>query len=102
MRFNLISPGFVFAVFLVSSAEAQVTMDVSKITCSQFVHSKIAPPRVIAAWLSGFYNGKQDKSIIDAQNFQANLSKLEKFCYQEKNFKIPVMQAVEQVIGPGK
>jgi hypothetical protein len=36
------------------------------------------------------------------QNFEANLSKLENFCSDEKNFKLPVMQAVERAIGPGR
>ena len=77
-------------------------MDASKITCDQFVHAKVAPTRIIAAWLSGFYNGKRDNRVIDLQNFEANLSKLENFCYEEKNYKLPVMQAVETVIGRGK
>src|SRR4029079_1078632 len=77
------------------SALAQVTIDVSKITCDQYVHT-ITTPRMIGAWLSGYYNAKRDNHIIDVRNFNANLRKLEKFCYQEKNFNIPVMQAIEQ------
>ena len=41
----------------VPSAQAQVTIDATKITCDQFVHSKVGTPRVTAAWLSGFYTG---------------------------------------------
>jgi hypothetical protein len=33
------------------SAQAQMTVDVSKINCDQFVHHKISEPRLIAAWL---------------------------------------------------
>jgi hypothetical protein len=86
----------------VLSAQAQVTVDVTKITCDQFVHSKVGVPRTTAAWLSGFYNGKRDNRIIDTQKFEENLSKLEQFCYQGKNSKLPVMQAVEQIFGGGK
>ena len=32
---------------------------------------------------SGFYSGKRDNRVIDLQNFEANLSKLENFCYEE-------------------
>jgi acid stress chaperone HdeB len=71
-------------------------------TCDQFVHSKVAPTRTVAAWLSGFYSGKRDNRVIDLQNFEANLSKLENFCYEEKNYKLLVMQAIEKVIGRGK
>ena len=33
----------------VPSAQAQVTIDATKITCDQFVHSKVGAPRVTAA-----------------------------------------------------
>ena len=34
-------------------AQAQVTVDVSKITCDQFVEYKIADPKQIATWING-------------------------------------------------
>ena len=100
MRYSFFVSGFaVLTLFLTSPVRAQVVTDVSKITCDQFVHSKLGPPRLIAAWLSGFYNGKRGKRVIDAETFQTNLSKLENFCYDEKNFKVPVMQAIERATG---
>src|SRR5690349_11746300 len=98
MRKADIVSGFVLAVALASPAHAQVSLDISKITCAQFVHSEIAPPRTLAAWLSGFYNGKRNDQTIDPNQFEANLSKLTDFCYEEKNFKRPVMQAVEELL----
>jgi len=102
--FRIIGTGLVFCliVFAATSTRAQVTIDASKITCDQFVHSKVSSPRLIAAWLSGYYSGKRDNRVIDLQTLEANLSKLENFCYQEKNFKLPVMQAVEQLLGGDK
>jgi len=104
MRPKHIVTGLVFCliVFAATSTRAQVTIDASKITCDQFVHSKVSSPRLIAAWLSGYYSGKRDNRVIDLQTLEANLSKLENFCYQEKNFKLPVMQAVEQLLGGDK
>ena len=90
--------GLVLILFFASPVRAQVSLDVSKITCDQFVHSKIANPRTFAAWLSGYYNGKRNNQTVDPQRFEANLSKLTHFCYQEKNFKLPVMDAVEAVL----
>jgi acid stress chaperone HdeB len=105
----IVHPGFVvsgltlaFVLSSIASGKAQVTIDASRITCDQFVHSKIAPTRTIAAWLSGFYSGKRDRQVIDAQTFEANLSKLEHFCYDEKNFKIEVMQAIEKLMSNDK
>ena len=102
MHTKLVISGFIFAFFLLPSAKAQVTIDASKITCDQFVHGKAGTPRVVAAWLSGFYNGKRDNALIDKQNFEANLNKLETYCYNESNFSLPVMQAIERAIGSPK
>jgi len=102
VNLNFVASGLILALCSVSIVQAQSTIDASKITCDQFVHSKIGNPRTIAAWLSGFYNGKRDNRVIDLQNYEANLSKLEQFCYEEKNFRLPVMQAIEKVIRDGK
>src|SRR5438045_8940856 len=81
------------------SAQAQLTIDVTKVNCDQFVHHKISEPRLIAAWLSGYYNAKRNNRVIDLQTFEAHMSKVTNFCSDEKNFKVPVMKAVEQVWG---
>jgi hypothetical protein len=52
-------------VFATATAQAQVIVDVSKITCDQYVHAKITTPNLIAAWLSGYYNAKRNNKIID-------------------------------------
>ena len=90
------------ALGLPTAAQAQITIDASKITCEQFVLSKVGNPRTIAAWLSGFHNGKLDNRILDAQGFEEKLTKLEAFCYQAKNAKLPVMKVVEELFGAGK
>jgi len=89
----------IFALTTSLSAHAQVTIDVTKVTCDQFVHHKISEPRLIAAWLSGYYNAKRNNRVIDLQTFEENMSKVTNFCSDEKNFKVPVMKAVQQVLG---
>jgi hypothetical protein len=102
MRTDHVVSGLILALISISSAQAQVSIDVSKITCDQFVHAKVGPPRTLAAWLSGFYNGKRDNQIVDKQTFEENLNKLENFCSEQQNFKLPVMQAIERAIEAGK
>ena len=102
MRADFIVSGFIVTLFLASSLHAQEMIDASKITCDQYVHAKVGQPRTVATWLSGFYNGKRDNRIVDMQSVEENLTKLETFCYNEKNFNLPVMQAIEQAIGTAK
>jgi acid stress chaperone HdeB len=102
MHIKLVVLGLIFAVSAASTAHAQVTVDVSKINCDQFVHHKVATPNVIAAWFSGYYNAKRNNRIIDLDTLDENVSKVKNYCSDEKNFKVPVMKAVEQVLGKGK
>ena len=99
---KLVVLGLIFAVSAASTAQAQVTVDVSKLSCDQFVHHKVSTPNVIAAWFSGYYNAKRNNLIIDLDTLDENVSKVKNYCSDEKNFKVPVMKAVEQVLGKGK
>jgi hypothetical protein len=80
---------------LVLQARAQVTLDVSKVTCDQYVGYKITDPKNISIWLSGYFNGKRGNTIIDTQGFEANAKKLQDYCF--RNPATPVMRATEIV-----
>jgi acid stress chaperone HdeB len=82
------------------AADAQVTLDVSKITCEQFTLYKISNPQNIAIWLSGFYNGKRGNTVLDTQALAANAKKLQDYCIQ--NPKVLVMQAVDTLMASNK
>ena len=77
-------------------ARAQVLVDVSKITCEQFVLWKVTDPDKIVIWLSGYYNAKRGNTIIDTKALEENAGKLRDYC--RNNFKVPVMQAVETLL----
>ena len=79
------------------AAQAQLTLDVSKITCDQWVGYKITNPHNIALWLSGYYNAKRGNTVIDPQRLEENARKLQDYCLIHK--QIPVMEAVENVFG---
>ncbi len=80
-----------------TSASAQVLLDVSKITCWQFVTYKVTNPRLIAIWVSGYYHGKRGDTVVDTQDIEAKADKVEEYC--TKNPDVPMMDAVETVLG---
>lgn len=90
------------AMLILSTATgfSQVTVDVSKITCEQFVRAKIAHPRVLATWLSGYYHGKSGSALVDPQAFEVKLSRLTREC--DANLSTPVMQILEKSISARK
>lgn len=77
------------------TAQAQVTVDVSKITCEQFVLYKITDPKNIAIWLSGYVHGKNNSTIVEPQSFETNMDRLKDYCMI--NPKSDVMDGVLQV-----
>jgi acid stress chaperone HdeB len=85
--------GSLLALGISSDAHAQVTLDVSKITCDQYVGYKITDPQNIAMWLSGYYNGKRGNTVVDTQGFSEHTKKLRDFCLRHP--ATPVMQATE-------
>ena len=77
MRRTPIVAGLVLSSIVFAPASAQVVVDVSKITCDQYVYSKITTPNLIAAWLSGYYNAKRNNKIIDLETLEDNVSNTE-------------------------
>jgi hypothetical protein len=79
---------------------AQVTLDVSKLTCEQFAMYKVTNPKYLAVWLSGYDHGKRGDAVIDMQQLVANTEKLEDYCL--KNPHVPMMKAAETILEPQK
>ena len=89
--------GGILVAALASSAQAQVTIDASKITCDQYVHSKIATPNYIAAWLSGYYHGTRRDMVVDLNALIADAGKVEDYCFTKP--EVPLVQAIKTVLG---
>jgi hypothetical protein len=96
-RHGLIVLGLAVAFAVSSSASAQVTVDLSKMTCDQFVKYKVADPKLIAAWLNGYFHGKRGDTMVDTQKLDSDADEVEKFCF--KNHDALLMQSVESIIG---
>jgi len=92
MKFLMVAATGALFAFEVS---AQVTLDLSKVTCDQYVGYKITDPQNISIWLSGYFNGKRGNTIIDTQGLEASAKKLRDYCF--RNPATPVMQATEIV-----
>ena len=80
LRLLLTSALFLFAQ--IPTMQAQVTVDVVKITCEQLLQA--ATPltsREILLWLSGYYHGKRDNTIIEPDAIKRDESKLNTYCF---------------------
>ena len=93
----------ILIAFLAATAgHAQVTIDVSKITCDQYVGFKVADPKDIATWLSGYYHGKQGNTFFEPHRLKEIADKVQSECLGRQNSNLQVMQVFEKVIGASK
>ena len=100
MKTHAAVAGMVLALSCVVPGHAQVTIDVAKITCDQYLLFKVADPRDISIWLSGYYHGKRGATLVDEQALQANEARLKTYCIG--HLDTTLMQAVETLLAPAK
>jgi hypothetical protein len=80
-----------------SAVHAQVTVDVAKITCKQYLIGKIATPRSIANWFSGYFHGERGDTTLDHGAMEASAGKSDAFC--RKNYEMPLLEAARKLFG---
>jgi acid stress chaperone HdeB len=95
----LAAMGLAAALSTSSGALAQVMLDLSKVTCDQFIKYKVADPKLIAVWLNGYFHGKRADTKVDTQKLNAVADEVEKFCF--KNPQTRLMQSVESIVESG-
>ena len=100
MKARLLLISALFAFVQVQALRAQVTVDVSKITCDQLLMEKPVPAKYVVLWLSGYYNGKRSNTIIQPDALDKNEEKVDFYCNLHR--EMTVMDAVKNVLGLDK
>jgi hypothetical protein len=94
----LVLVSFLSAILGASAAtQAQQTIDVAKITCEQFVMGKVSDTRSVTIWLSGFYNGTRNNTLLDVSAFQKASQNLMNYCFSHRN--VILMNAAKSLFG---
>jgi acid stress chaperone HdeB len=82
------------ALAMASPAPAQV-VDLSTITCKDFLAAKKDAVVAIVMWLSGYYTKDDDPAVIDFDKVKAKAEKLADFC--TKNPTVGLITAAEPI-----
>ena len=81
-----------------SSAPAHaVVLDLSTMTCKQFVEGSQDEIKMVLTWMDGWYKGDSDEAIIDTDVFVENAKKFGTYC--AKNPTISIVNAAEEILG---
>jgi len=80
-----------------SSAQAQTTIDVAKISCNQFVLRQVASPENLTIWLSGYYHGKRSSTTINVEQLEEQSETIRTYClYKDRNATL--LEATEKLM----
>jgi hypothetical protein len=80
------------------AVQAQVTIDISKLTCYHFLADKLTDSRTLGIWLNGYVNGARGKTLIAPLG--ANHIDLVTYC--QSHMDTPVLDAARNVFGADK
>ena len=98
MKLRLLLTSALFLFAQVPTMQAQVTVDVAKITCQQVVMGQLPwTQRDVVLWLSGYYNGKRNSTLAEPEAVKKDEDKVSQYCYQHR--ETTVMDAVKTVLG---
>jgi hypothetical protein len=95
---SILATAIAASLLTVASARAQ-TIDMAQIKCSDLSRVYIEQFVVIDAWLSGYYHGKSNRTVVDRKQAAENTRKVVEFCKANPN--VTVMQAVERLTAGG-
>jgi hypothetical protein len=74
---------FLFAgAMLASAANAQVTVDMSRVTCGEYLAMSPAQSATFSAWMSGWFNQKNGYVFVDLNAYARNVANVKSWCAQ--------------------
>ncbi len=73
------------------------TIDLSTLSCKQFLESGDDGIKMVLTWMDGWYKGDSDEAIIDTNVFVENAKKFGAFCATNPN--ISIVNAAEKILG---
>jgi len=72
----------------------QVKIDMSLITCKQYLSSDAERKEIIGAWMSGYFRASTGQTIFDFQRFASNTRSVGNYC--KKNGGETLMSAIQK------
>jgi acid stress chaperone HdeB len=62
------------------TAQAQVILDMSLITCGEYLKSDPERQEMVAAWMSGYFNASRNQPMISFERFEYNKKNVTNYC----------------------
>lgn len=66
-------------------ASAQVVIQMSEITCKQYLESDADRKLLLGSWMSGYYSASKNLNVLDFRYVKRNKAKAEAYCKKHKS-----------------
>ena len=96
MRCRFFALTFAIAMFPVV-ANAQITIDMGKIICSQYLAMPPAQSNDFSAWMSGWFSYQNRRTFVDLLLHQRNIASVKAWCQLHQAES--VMYGLQQSVG---
>ena len=96
MKFATIVSAAAMLLATAPASRAEV-LDLSTMTCKQFLERGDDGIKMVLTWMDGWYKGDSDEAIIDTNVFVENAKKFGAFC--AANPTISIVNAAEKILG---
>lgn len=85
IAFGLVLAG----IFLPGASQAQVMIDMTRVTCAEYLALEPEDSEVFSAWMSGYFNQKAGYTTVDLEAYARNVANVKSWC--QSNPKESVM-----------
>src|ERR671913_1361050 len=85
MKQKAIATAALVAALSATPARAQLVVDMSLISCDQFLSSAQERKDVLSAWMGGYYSAMKNLTTIDGRYVVRNSQKVASYCKKAKN-----------------
>jgi acid stress chaperone HdeB len=94
MNSKLFFAGVVAALAMAIPAQAQVTIEMSEITCKDFAGYDDDTKDFISDWMRGYFMSKKNITVIDSRYVKRNGQKIARYCKKLPNSSL--MDAIQK------
>jgi acid stress chaperone HdeB len=78
----------VAALAFAMPAKAQVVIDLSEITCGQFLDKADVERPLISAWVGGYFSSSRNLTLIQSEYVRRNHAVITRYCEEHKSAKL--------------
>jgi acid stress chaperone HdeB len=83
-RTTILFAAIASVVSCVMPAQAQVILDMSLITCGEYLKSDPERQELVAAWMSGYFNASRNQPMLSFERFEYNKKSVTNYCKTHK------------------